>query len=71
MCTLFLPDIEGLLELIVYVDTGAVVRGEKSIEEMGAEILEYVIQVAIGEIKVKAAALGQDDFIPWKCGISL
>ena len=56
---------------IIDIDTGAVIRGERSIEEMGAEILEYVIQVASGEIKAKADALGQDDFIPWKRGVSL
>ena len=43
----------------------------KTIEEMGEEILEHVIQVASGEIQSKADALGQDDFIPWKRGVSL
>ncbi len=56
---------------IVDIDTGAVIRGEKTIQEMGEEILEYVIQVASGEIIAKADALGQDDFIPWKRGVSL
>ncbi|RRQ49778.1 altronate dehydratase [Maribacter algicola] len=56
---------------IIDIDTGAVIRAEKSIEEMGEEILEYVIQVASGEVNAKADILGQDDFIPWKRGISL
>ncbi len=56
---------------IIDIDTGAVIRGEKTIEEMGEEILEYVIQVASGEVEAKADALGQDDFIPWKRGVSL
>jgi len=30
-----------------------------------------VIQVASGEVRTKAEILGQDDFIPWKRGISL
>jgi altronate hydrolase len=38
---------------------------------MGEEILEKVIQVASGEVMAKADALGQDDFIPWKRGVSL
>ncbi|MGO4918093.1 UxaA family hydrolase [Maribacter spongiicola] len=56
---------------IIDIDTGAVIRGEKTIHQMGEEILEYVIQVASGEIEAKADKLGQDDFIPWKRGVSL
>lgn len=56
---------------IIDVDTGAVIRGEKSIEEMGEEILEYIIRVAGGEEKTKAMQLDQNDFIPWKRGVSL
>ena len=56
---------------IIDIDTGAVIKGEKTIEEMGEGILEYVIQVASGEIDSKADLLEQDDFIPWKRGVSL
>ncbi|WP_442846395.1 UxaA family hydrolase [Leeuwenhoekiella sp. H156] len=56
---------------IIDIDSGPVIRGEKTIEEMGEEILEYVIQVASGEVEAKADSLGQDDFIPWKRGVSL
>ncbi|HKG05358.1 MAG TPA: altronate dehydratase family protein [Pedobacter sp.] len=56
---------------IIDIDTGAVIRGEKTIEEMGAEILEYCIRAASGEITPKAVLLNQDDFIPWKRGVSL
>lgn len=56
---------------IIDIDTGAVIRGEKTIQQMGEEILEYVIGVASGEIEAKADQLGQDDFIPWKRGVSL
>ncbi|WP_157687562.1 UxaA family hydrolase, partial [Pedobacter psychrophilus] len=34
-------------------------------------ILDYVIKVASGEIEVSAVRHGQDDFIPWKRGVSL
>jgi altronate hydrolase len=30
-----------------------------------------VIEVASGEVKPKAVLLGQDDFIPWRRGVSL
>ena len=56
---------------IIDVDTGPIIRGEKSIEEMGGELLEYIIEVASGTIVAKADRLGQDDFIPWKRGVSL
>lgn len=56
---------------IIDIDAGAVIRGEKSISEMGEEILDYVVKVASGEVTAKADALNQNDFIPWKRGVSL
>lgn len=56
---------------IIDIDTGPVIRGEKSISEMADQLLDYIIAVASGERKAKADALGQDDFIPWKRGVSL
>lgn len=56
---------------IIDIDCGAVIRGEKTLEEMGSEILDYCIKVASGETTPKAVLLGQDDFIPWKRGVSL
>jgi altronate hydrolase len=56
---------------IIDIDTGAIISGEKTIEEMGEEILEFCIKVASGEVIPKAVQLAQDDFIPWKRGVSL
>jgi altronate hydrolase len=56
---------------IIDIDTGAIIRGEKTIMEMGEEILEYCIKAASGEVTPKAVLLAQDDFIPWKRGVSL
>jgi altronate hydrolase len=56
---------------IIDIDTGPVIEGEKTIEEMGEEILEYCIKAASGEVIPKAVLLNQDDFIPWKRGVSL
>jgi altronate hydrolase len=56
---------------IIDVDAGPIIAGEKTIEEMGEMILESAIKVASGESRTKAEVLGQDDFIPWKRGISL
>ena len=64
-------DLARRMQDIIDVDCGAVISGEKSIAEMGETILESVIRVASGEARTKAEGLGQDDFIPWKRGISL
>jgi altronate hydrolase len=56
---------------IIDIDAGSIITGETSIEEMGERILESVIRVASGEMRTKAEQLSQDDFIPWKRGVSL
>jgi altronate hydrolase len=56
---------------IIDIDCGPIISGEKTIEQMGVEILEYCIKAASGEVTPKAVLLNQDDFIPWKRGVSL
>jgi altronate hydrolase len=56
---------------IIDIDTGAIISGEKTIEQMGEDILEFVIKVASGEVQTKAEQKAQEDFIPWKRGVSL
>ncbi|MGH9504201.1 MAG: UxaA family hydrolase [Terriglobales bacterium] len=56
---------------IIDIDTGGVISGQTSIERMGEDILELVIKVASGEVKTKAELNVQNDFIPWKRGVSL
>ena len=56
---------------IIDVDTGAVIRGERTIEEMGEDMLDFIIDVASGKIKTKSMNLNQNDFIPWRRGVSL
>ncbi|UYQ91809.1 altronate dehydratase family protein [Chitinophaga horti] len=56
---------------IIDINTGTIISGESSIEQMGEDILEHVIKVASGEVLTKAEILHQDDFIPWKRGVSL
>ena len=41
------------------------------LEEVGDALLEYIIKVASGEEIPKAVQLKQNDFIPWKRGVSL
>jgi len=56
---------------IIDINTGPIIEGEKTIQQMGEEILEYCIRAASGEVIPKAVLLNQDDFIPWKRGVSL
>lgn len=56
---------------IIDINAGVIIEGEKTIEQMGEEILEYCIKAASGEVIPKAVLLNQDDFIPWKRGVSL
>ena len=56
---------------IIDIDTGPIIEGKKTIEQMGEEILEYCIKAASGKVIPKAVQLNQDDFIPWKRGVSL
>ena len=52
-------------------NTGGIIRGESTIDEEAERMLELMIVVASGEEPVKAQLLGQDDFLPWKRGVSL
>ncbi|MEM9895243.1 MAG: altronate dehydratase family protein [Bacteroidota bacterium] len=56
---------------IIDIDTGSIISGEDTIQTKGEELLRYVIEVASGKSIPNAVRLGQDDFIPWKRGISL
>lgn len=64
-------DLARRMHDIIDIDTGAVVAGQTTIEQMGEAILDLVIQVANGEIRTKAELKVQEDFIPWKRGVSL
>ncbi len=56
---------------IIDINAGTIVDGTDTIQTKGEEILEYVIRVASGVSIPHAERLAQDDFIPWKRGISL
>jgi len=56
---------------IMDINTGSIIEGDETIQQAGERILDYVIKVASGEVEVAAVSHGQDDFIPWKRGVSL
>ena len=56
---------------IIDIDTGNIIAGSATIEQIGDQILDLAIRVASGEVRTKAEQNGQEDFIPWKRGVSL
>jgi len=56
---------------IIDIDAGPIISGEASIEQMGEAVLDLVVHIASGEVLTKAELNSQEDFIPWKRGVSL
>lgn len=56
---------------IIDFNTGTIITGEDTIESKANALMDYVIDVASGRKQTHATRLGQDDFIPWKRGVSL
>lgn len=56
---------------IIDINCGTIIEGTETIPETAGRILDYMIDVASGNVQPKAVQLGQDDFIPWKRGVSL
>ena len=56
---------------IIDIDTGPIISGKSTIEQMGEQILDLIVQVASGQFLTKAEQKNQEDFIPWKRGVSL
>jgi altronate hydrolase len=61
----------GRMADIIDIDTGAIIAGDATIEQMGEKVLDLVVRVASGEVHTKAEQNSQEDFIPWKRGVSL
>ncbi|WCT14095.1 UxaA family hydrolase [Mucilaginibacter jinjuensis] len=56
---------------IIDINCGTIIEGEETIAEAAYRMLDYVIELASVKHRTKAEKLGQDDFIPWKRGVSL
>jgi altronate hydrolase len=56
---------------IIDFDAGGIVTGETTIPACAEKLLDLCIEVASGERFTKAEMFGQNDFIPWKRGVSL
>ncbi len=55
---------------IIDLDAGRVISGAETIEEVGVRLLNLLLETASGKVRTKAEQLGQNDFIPWKRGIT-
>lgn len=64
-------DLARRMSDIIDINCGSIINGEKTVEKMGEEILDYIIDLASGHFDTKAMKLGQDDFMFWKRGVSL
>jgi altronate hydrolase len=64
-------DLATRLADIIDFDAGPIIRGEKTVAELGNDLLELCLKTASGEFTPAAVRLGQDDFLPWKRGVSL
>ncbi len=56
---------------IIDINAGTVISGEDTIATMGEKVLDHIVKVASGETPSKAVLHGNNDFIPWKRGVSL
>jgi altronate hydrolase len=56
---------------LIDFDAGPIIRGELTVEQAGEALFDLVLATASGDYTPRAVALGQDDFLPWKRGVSL
>ncbi|MEM6745725.1 MAG: altronate dehydratase, partial [Pseudomonadota bacterium] len=54
------------------IDCGPILTGEKTVEQMGAEIYATLLRVASGERTLsEAQGLGDHEFVPWQIGATM
>jgi len=56
---------------IIDFNTGPIITGEQTVDEMGGKLLDLCIATASGEYTPSTVRMGQNDFLPWKRGVSL
>lgn len=56
---------------IIDFDAGRTISEGASLEALSEELIQLIIEIASGRKQTCAEILGQDDFIPWKRGVSL
>lgn len=56
---------------IIDFDAGPIIEGTDSLDALACKLFDLCIDSASGSYQCHAVRLGQDDFIPWKRGVSL
>lgn len=56
---------------IIDFDAGKMISEGASLDQLSEELIQLIIEIASGRKSTSANELGQDDFIPWKRGVSL
>ncbi|NRA19636.1 MAG: altronate dehydratase [Oceanospirillaceae bacterium] len=56
---------------IIDFDAGPIISGASDLDSLAEQLMELCIATASGDKICRAQQLGQDDFIPWKRGVSL
>jgi altronate hydrolase len=56
---------------VIYINAGAIITGEQTIEEVGGLSLNLSSGLQAVNKGQKTMVSGHDDFIPWRRGISL
>jgi altronate hydrolase len=52
------------------INCGLVIDGERTVQEMGQDIFEHILQAASGQrTKSELLGLGDHEFVPWHMGI--
>ena len=64
-------DLARRLEQMIDFDAGQVISGENTIDGLAEKLERLCLETASGHYKTKSFRLGQEDFIPWKRGVSL
>jgi altronate hydrolase len=56
---------------IIDFDAGVLISGRSNIDNLSDDLISLCLKTASGTYTAKSSRLGQDDFIPWKRGVSL
>ncbi|MBK9167673.1 MAG: altronate dehydratase [Bryobacterales bacterium] len=50
------------------INAGAIADGEKSVQELGAEMFHLLLRTASGDYRTWSERLGHHEFVPWRIG---
>ena len=63
--------LSNTLNEMIDFNTGSIITGEKTVDELGDQLFNLCIDTASGDYITCSNKMSQDDFLPWKRGVSL